>query len=113
MKACAIFNETFRTSRVVTMHFNWGGVSAAALEIAQRFNAGFRLEESPKSLQGRQTRHKTVTVLSSLKGLLIFSFRLGPALKRWAIVSGKTDAKHVLSLTPNFERHWLDKAFPV
>ena len=75
MKACAIFNETARTSRVV----------GVLLEIAQRFNAGFRLAESPKSLQGRQNRGCLLSLLSSLKGLQHLHHPVFPALKRWAI----------------------------
>ena len=76
MEAYAIFNEAFRTSRVVSIH---------SLEIAQRFNAGFRLREFPKSLQGRQNRGGLLALLSSLKGLRHFYHAIFPALKRWAI----------------------------
>jgi hypothetical protein len=83
MKASAIFDETFRPSRVVGMH---------PPEIAQRFNAGFRLGESTKSRPGRQNRGWLLTLLSSLKGLQHFDHMIFPALKRWAIFVG-TDAE--------------------
>jgi hypothetical protein len=83
-------------------------VSMRSLEIAQRFNAGSRLRESPKSLQGRQTRGCLLTFLSSLsasrtdssrgeKGLRHFDPLIVPALKRWAIF-GSTDGRERDSL---------------
>jgi hypothetical protein len=80
MKACAIFNEAFPTFRVA---------SSPSLEIAQRFNAGFRLRESRKSRQGRQTRACSLAFLSPLKGLWQFCAMIFPALKRWAIFGSK------------------------
>jgi hypothetical protein len=56
-----------------------------ALKIAQRFNAGSRLREPPKSRQGRQDRVCLLAFLSSLKGLRNFDHMIIPALKRWAI----------------------------
>jgi hypothetical protein len=76
MKACAIFDEASRTFRVA---------SPPPLKIAQRFNAGFRLGEFRKSLQGRQTHAWLVALLSSLTGLQHFHHLIFPALKRWAI----------------------------
>jgi hypothetical protein len=43
MKAPSIFNEAFGTFRMASMH---------CLEIAQRFNAGFRLGELPEVPSG-------------------------------------------------------------
>ena len=43
MKACAIFDEVFRTFRLAR---------TPCLEIAQRFNAGFRLGELPEVPSG-------------------------------------------------------------
>ena len=92
MNACAIFNEAFGAPRVGSMHLSCGFISAAALEIAQRFNAGFRSRESPKSLQGRQNRCGLWALLSSPKGLRHFDYTIFPALKRWAIF-GNTDER--------------------
>jgi hypothetical protein len=90
MKMCEIFNEAFGTSRVGTMNITCGCASPAALEIAQRFSAGFRLRESSKSRQGRQNRCCLWTLLSSLTGLHHLDHVIFPALKRSAIF-GSTD----------------------
>jgi hypothetical protein len=78
MRTCATFNEAFRMFRVVTMNISCGCVSVAALKIAQRFNAGLRLSESPKSRQGRQDRGCLLALLSSLKGLRHFYHTIFP-----------------------------------
>jgi hypothetical protein len=81
MKGCALFDQKIGASREPGMQ---------APKIAQRFNAGFRLGESPESLQGRQNRRCLLAVLSSLTGLQDFHGLIFPALKRWAIF-GKQD----------------------
>ena len=86
MKVHPISNQAFRMSCEIGLRS-----PEIVLKIAQRFNAGFRLGESPKSLQGRQNRGNLLTLLSSLKGLRNLDHTIFPALKRWAIF-GNTDA---------------------
>ena len=95
MKAGATINEAFGSCCEVSIHFSCGSVSVAE-EIAQRFNAGFQLRNSPKSLQGRQNRGCLFALLSSL-GLRNFDRMTFPALKRWAIF-GSTDGWERVSL---------------